>query len=109
VAFGAPQGQRVGDAAKAMAFYRLGAATPPMVLRRPNPKGIFRLRTSFCAPGPMHNGIESRRATLTSSASRRRATTVIPVAGHSQPGRETWSLFCIEIRDAEAPLPAPLL
>jgi formylglycine-generating enzyme required for sulfatase activity len=30
----------------------------------------------------MHNGIESRRATLTSSASRRRAATAIPVPGH---------------------------
>jgi hypothetical protein len=53
VAFGAPQGQRVGDAAKAMAFHRLGAATPPMVLRRPNPKGASTLRTiSASRPGP---------------------------------------------------------
>jgi hypothetical protein len=52
-AFGAPQGQRVGDATKAMAFHRLGAATPPMALRRPNPKGASALRTiSASRTGP---------------------------------------------------------
>jgi hypothetical protein len=53
VAFGAPQGQRVGDAVKAMPLHRLAAATPPMTLRRPNPKGASALRTiSASRPGP---------------------------------------------------------
>jgi len=85
-AFGAPQGQRVGDAAKAMAFHRLAAATPPMTLRRPNPEGASAERPISTinrgAPGPMHKGIESRRATWISFASRRRAAIVIPVPGH---------------------------
>ena len=52
VSFGAPQGQRVGDAAKAMAFHAQGAATPPMVLSRPNPKGIFQIANFLARPGP---------------------------------------------------------
>jgi hypothetical protein len=51
--FGAPRGKRLGDATKAMPLHRLVAATPPIALRRPNPKGASALRTiSASRPGP---------------------------------------------------------
>jgi hypothetical protein len=60
--FGAPRGKRLGDAAKAMPFHRLAAATPPIALRRPNPKGIFQIANFLSRRGPDATGICSRDA-----------------------------------------------